>query len=160
MKRRSFFGVIGGISGVALAGCLGDDEGERRSASGDGDQSSSEENGQLSGEEREAALREEEDDACADVEHDITVSLPPEVPDDATVIGAEAEGLTEIDAVAAALAEASDAYSEEMENNDGHVWLADGQDEGELFDELGGSVGYVAYEGVTYAVETYRAHHC
>ncbi|MFC4438075.1 MULTISPECIES: hypothetical protein [Natrialbaceae] len=163
MKRQPLLRSFGGIGALALAGCLGDDEDEQSPAS-DEDGHSSKHEGEGERPPNEDRVDEvvpaDEAEGCTDPEFDVTVSLPPAVPDDAAVVDAAAAGLTEIGAVESVLSEASITHSEEMEGNDEHVWLADGKDQGELYDEFGGSTGYVKFEGVTYAVETYQAIAC
>lgn len=163
MKRQSLFRALGGIGALTLAGCLGGAEEEQPPAS-DEDGHSSKHDGEGGRPPDENLVDEvvpaDEAEGCTDPEFDVTVSLPPAVPDDATIVDAAAAGLTEIDAVESVLSEAGNTYSEEMEGNETHVWLADGKDQGELYDELGGSTGYVEFEGVTYAVETYQAIAC
>lgn len=163
MKRQSLLRAIGGIGALTLAGCLADDDDEQPPTSDEDDHSSEHQGaGERPPDEDQVdeVVPEDEAEGCTDPEFDVTVSLPPSVPDDATIVDAAAVGLTEIDAIESVLSEASNTYSEEMEGNDTLVWLADGTDQGELYDELGGSTGYVAFEGVTYAVETYQRIQC
>jgi hypothetical protein len=148
MKRRSLLAVVG--AGAAFAGCLGDDESdqpaetEQQSEDGRADEESS----------------VGEDESCTDVEHDITVSYPPTVPDEADVLDAMEAGITELEGASAALSEAENSRTDEIDEAEEYVWLADGQDHGELYETLESTESYVEFEETVYFVETYQAVPC
>jgi hypothetical protein len=100
------------------------------------------------------------DEPCDEGAHEIVVSSPPTVPDEKPVLDATEAGLTELKGTGAALSEAASAHTEEMDEAEEYVWLADGRDYGELSDALESTDTYVEFEETVYFVETAQEGAC
>ena len=134
MDRRVFLTGLGGAVTVAVSGCVGDYEGNRSP---------------------------EDDHGDCPRGYGIFVGLRPDIPEDAVILGAEEDGLLELEEFSEALVAASNTYEDGMEDKpDESEPLANGMDTGELDDELDNSEAYVEYKNTIYYVYTHVTLQC